>query len=49
MKSFRIPVSQMSLSADAYAAVVQVDTIEKGEDFLDNYGSHVSTGRQEVT
>lgn len=48
MKSFRIPVSQMSLSADAYAAAIEVDSIEKGEEFLDNFGSHVSAGRHEV-
>lgn len=48
MKSFRIPLSQMELTTDAFAAVIMVDSIEKGEEFLDNYGSHVSTGRQEV-
>eukprot|EP00903_Cladosiphon_okamuranus_P009929 g9426.t1 len=48
MKSFRISVPQMTLSSDAYTAVLQVNTIEKGEEFIDNYGSHLSTGRQEL-
>lgn len=48
MKSFRIPLSQMDLTPDAFEAAILVDSIEKGEEFLDNYGSHVSTGRQEV-
>lgn len=49
MKSFRISVPQMTLTSAAYAAVLQVDTIEKGEEFIDNFGSHLSTGRQEVS
>ncbi|CAM9461459.1 unnamed protein product, partial [Ectocarpus fasciculatus] len=48
MKSFRIPVSHMDLSAGAFAAALLVDNIDKGDDFLDNYGSHISTGRQEL-
>ncbi|CAM9439312.1 unnamed protein product [Ectocarpus fasciculatus] len=48
MRSFRIPVSQMDLNAGAFEAVIAVDSMEKGESFLDNYGSHVSTGRQEL-
>jgi len=48
MKSFRIPMSEMELSAAAYEAAIRVDTLRKGEEFLDNYGSHVATGRQEV-
>ncbi|CAM9586326.1 unnamed protein product [Ectocarpus fasciculatus] len=48
MRSFRIPVSQMDLNAGAFEAIIAVDSMEKGESFLDNYGSHVSTGRQEL-
>eukprot|EP00752_Nemacystus_decipiens_P018566 g16645.t1 len=48
MKSFRISVPQMTLTSNAYAAVLGVNTIEKGEEFIDNFGSHLSTGRQEL-
>ncbi|CAM9095802.1 unnamed protein product, partial [Laminaria digitata] len=48
MKSFRIPMTRMQLSEDAYSAAVEVDSIRDADMFLDAYGSHVSNGRQEL-
>lgn len=48
MKSFRIPLSRMTLSEDGLDAALKVDSIHEAEAFLDTFGSHVSSGRQEV-
>ncbi|CAN0096881.1 unnamed protein product, partial [Sphacelaria rigidula] len=48
MRSFRIPVSQMEMNADAFESALEITNMEMAEAFLDSYGSHVSTGRQEV-
>lgn len=48
MKSFRIPMTRMQLSEDAYKSALHVNTIRDAEEFIDAYGSHVSNGRQEV-
>lgn len=49
MKSFRIPISRMTLSEDAFNTALEVDSIREAESFLDTFGSHVSNGRQEVS
>lgn len=49
MKTFRIPVSRATLSEDAFNAALEVDSIHEAQEFLDNFGSHVSDGRQEVS
>lgn len=45
MKSFRIPVSTMTMSEEALDSALQVDTLLKASRFLDTFGSHVSNGR----
>lgn len=49
MKSFRIPLSRMTLSEDAFKTALEVNSICEAECFLDTFGSHVSNGRQEVS
>lgn len=48
MKSFRIPMTKMQLSDDAYKTALEVKNMRDAEEFLDAFGSHVSNGRQEV-
>lgn len=48
MKSFRIPMTRMVLSEDAFKTALEVDSIRDANEFLDAFGSHVSNGRQEV-
>lgn len=45
MKSFRIPVSTMTMSEEALDSALAVDTLVKASQFLDTFGSHVSNGR----
>ncbi|CAN0214408.1 unnamed protein product, partial [Laminaria digitata] len=45
MKSFRIPVSTMTMSEEALESALGVDTLLKASMFLDTFGSHVSNGR----
>ncbi|CAM9960935.1 unnamed protein product, partial [Hapterophycus canaliculatus] len=48
MKSFRIPMTRMTLSEDALKTAIEVNSIRDADEFLDAFGSHVSNGRQEV-
>ncbi|CAM9415459.1 unnamed protein product, partial [Ectocarpus sp. 8 AP-2014] len=45
MKSFRIPVSTMTMTEEALDHALEVDTLLKAGQFLDTFGSHVSNGR----
>ncbi|CBJ28671.1 conserved unknown protein [Ectocarpus siliculosus] len=45
MKSFRIPVSTMTMTEEALDHAMEVDTLLKAGQFLDTFGSHVSNGR----
>ncbi|CAM9588528.1 unnamed protein product [Hapterophycus canaliculatus] len=45
MKSFRIPVSTMTMTEEALDSAMEVDTLLKAGQFLDTFGSHVSNGR----
>ncbi|CAN0055704.1 unnamed protein product, partial [Ectocarpus fasciculatus] len=45
MKSFRIPVSTMTMTEEALDSAMGVDTLLKAGQFLDTFGSHVSNGR----
>lgn len=45
MKSFRIPVSTMTMTEEALDSAMEVDTLLKAGLFLDTFGSHVSNGR----
>ena len=48
MKSFRIPVSTMTMTEEALECAIEVDTLLKAGQYLDTFGSHVSNGRHLV-